>query len=337
MPVGLGAGGAVGLALETAAAPGTWVTPAVWVPITNETLVYTEDRYYSEAIRNQTISQAAKQGFYHVEGAVELEFDTRYVPYFLHASRNGVTKVGAGSPWTYTYAPTSGAIIPATNRTLSITILRNGVWFGYTGCVVSSFDITVDGGILKFNAQVLGLQSVAQSVITASPPTPTFTAPQILGAAAHSIAYGDNALTSGAAGVTAMASTTVNTSFNGFTFTANDNGAAQNRINTLRSPSYISFGITEAQITSEIDFLDRTEYDHFVAADSKRFQFISSNGANDKMAVNVYNAVYGEHTVDLGNWGDLVMANSTLRVLSSGGTNPGFDIVVVSSSSITVT
>jgi hypothetical protein len=338
MAAGLGAGGAVGIALEPTAAPGTWVTPAIWVPVKEENFSYNEDRYFSDAIRQQTISQAAKQGYYHIEGNLNMEVDTRTLPYFLHASRLGVTKTGAGSPWTYKYQPSTGAQIPATNRTCSITILRNGQWFGYAGCVVGSFDIMVDGGVLMLNiTNLLGTTDVPQATITASPPTPTFTTPQLLGANAHSLALGDGALASGAAGVAAMASTTVSTKFNGFTFTDNENAEAQNRINQLRSAAYISFGITEAQIAASLDFDTRVDYDHFVATDSKRFQFISSNSASDKVVINVYNSVFEEYPVSLGGWGDIIMADAVLRVLSSGGTNPGFDINVLSTTDLVVT
>jgi hypothetical protein len=336
MPVGLGAGGAVGVALETAAAPGTWVTPAVWVPITEETFSYNEDRYFSEAIRNQTISQAAKQGYYHIEGSLNMEVDTRTLPYFLHASRLGVTKTGASSPFTYKYQPSTGAILPSTNRTLSITILRNGVWFGYSGCVVGSFDITVDNGVLMFNiTSLLGTTDIPSATIGS--PTPTFTAPQLLGATAHSIALGDGALASPASGVSAMAGATVTSNFNGFTFTDNENATVQSRINQSRAAAYISFGITEPQVASSLDFLDKTDYNHFIATDSKRMQFISQNGAADAVYINMYNAIFDEYPVSLGGWGDLIMADSVMRLISSGGTNPGFDINVLSSTNMTVT
>jgi hypothetical protein len=335
MPAGLGAGGAIGVALETAAAPGTWVTPAIWVPVLNENINYTEARYFSEAIRQQTIDQAAKRGYYHVEGTLGLELDTRTLPYFLHASRMGVVKTGAATPWTYNYSPASGATIPATNRTLSITLLRNQTWFAYTGCVVTNFDITINNGILEFNPTIMGTTDVAAGVITPTP-TPAWTPAQILGAEAHSIAVGDGALLSPVAGVTAMASATVDQTFNGFTFTSNDNGAAQNRINQSRGAAYISFGKTEASVTTQLDFANRTDYDHFENADSKRLQFISSNGASDKVVINIYNSVFESYGVHLGAMADLVMADSVFHVLASGGANPGFDMNVVSTTSLIV-
>lgn len=335
MPAGLGAGGAVGVALETGAAPGTWVTPAAWVPVTAESMVYTEDRYYSEAIRQLTITPSSKQGYYHIEGDISLEADSSLLPYFLHASRLGVTKTGASAPFTYRYTPTSGATIPATNRTLSISVERNNVWFGYAGCVVTSVEFTIDTGVLRANFHVIGLSDIPAA--TVGTPTPTFATTKLLGADAHSIAVGDGALTSAPSGAAAMTGTTVDQTFDGFTFTANENGAAQNRINQSRAAAYISMGITEAQVTSSLDFQSRAEYDKFVSNANKRLQLISSNGLNDKVVVNVYNSVYEAYNVDLGAWGDLIMADSTFHILASGGTNPPFDINVVSTLDLAVT
>ena len=323
-PVGLGAGGAVGIALETAAAPGTFVPPTVWVPITSESFNYQEERYFSEAIRQLTINQMAKQGYYNIEGDISLEVDTRLLPYFLYASRLSAVKVGAGSPWTYTFTPSSGAQIPATNRTMSIAIQRSGVWFGYSGCVVTSIEFTIDTGVMRADIPAA----------TVGSPTPTFTAPQLMGADAHTISVGDNALLTPVSGAAAMTGATADLTWNGFTYTLNDNGAAQHRINQSRAAAYISMGITEAQVTSSLDFLSRVEYDKFVATTQKRLQCLSSNGANDKLAINVYNAVYEAYNVDLGSWGDIVMADTTFHIIASGGANPPTDVVVVSTASI---
>ena len=321
MAVGLGAGGALGVALETAVAPGTWVTPAVWVPILNENLDYTEDRYFSTAIKQKTVPYAVAQGYYHVEGDISMEFDTRLVPYFLHGSRHAVTKTGTG-PWTYKFVPASGATIPSANRTLSITVIRNGIIWGYVGCVVTQWSITVNNGILEFNMHVIGTSEGVQSA------SPSFLAPQLLGAAAHSITVGNGAVASGA-----ISGGTLDQTFDGFTFTANDNGAAQNRINQSRGAAYISFGVTEATVDTQLDFQTRTEYDHFVATDRKNLIFASSNGANDQCTLNIYNSVYSSYTVALGTWDSIVMAQTQFRVLDSGGTNPPFDFSVVTNTS----
>lgn len=340
MPAGIGASGALGVALEPAAAPGAWVTPAVWIPITGETLAYTEDRYFSEAIRQQTISNAVAQGPYHVEGDVNMEFDCRYVPYFLYATRHTITKTGATAPFSYKLVPASGGGLPTGNRTLSLTVVRNGVQFRYSGCQVGSFEITIDAGVTRFNATIMGTTMATSAAAI----TPSFSAPRLLSSISQSIAIGDNALiTAVASGGTAMTGATVNTSFNGFTFTVNDNPSAENRINQNRSASYIAYHITEANVTTELDFLDKVDYDHYVATDSKRLQFISGqvSGATpitqNRVTVDVYNSVFEEYSVNLGSWSDLTMATSNFHIISSGGAAPPFDMFIENDQDIVVT
>src|SRR5688572_19590286 len=107
MPAGLGGGGWLAISLE--AVMGTYQPPTtagtVWVPILEESLRYTEDKYYSPQIRQQTIVSSVEQSFYHVEGDVRLEIDPNFDPYFMHCSRHSITKTGASAPFTYKYVP----------------------------------------------------------------------------------------------------------------------------------------------------------------------------------------------------------------------------------------
>src|SRR6266576_6520591 len=163
MPAGLGGGGAVYLALETVM--GTYVDPStaggVWVPIISEELNYTETKYYSPQIRQQTIVSDVQQSYYHVEGNIVIEVDVNYMPYLLYASRHLISKTGAATPWTYTFGPGSqgsatGAASGPNARTMSISVERNGVGFGYAGCVVNNWEFTVDNGVLRATLGILG-------------------------------------------------------------------------------------------------------------------------------------------------------------------------------------
>src|SRR5262245_47335204 len=98
MPAGLGGGGSVGIAFETTM--GTYVPTTVFAPILNESLQYTEEKYYSEQIRQQTIVSDVKSGYYHVEGDIQLEVDPSNIVHWLYASRHNIVKAGAG-PFTY--------------------------------------------------------------------------------------------------------------------------------------------------------------------------------------------------------------------------------------------
>lgn len=314
MPAGLGGGGSVGVAFETTM--GTYVAPTVFVPVLSETLKYTEEKYYSEQIRQQTIVSDVKQGYYHVEGDIELEVDPNNIIYWLYASRHTITKTGAG-PYTYKYVPSSAgsastAAGATTPKTLSITVVRNDVVFGYTGCTVGSFEFRVEDGVLKATMTILGLAEAVQSA-----PTESWSAPILYGADAHYVYLAASAVT--------PSFTTADVNFNGFTFRANYNAEAQNRIVAARSASYVSFGITEAEIESELDFIDRTDYDNMVNNTTRAIKLESLNGgatlaaATDGIRLQANRVSYDMYDIGLEGMGDLIMAGFTGRCVGITG------------------
>lgn len=314
MPAGLGGGGSVGLAFETVM--GTYVAPTVFVPILDEDFIYTESKYYSEQIRQTSIVSDVKSSYYHIEGPINIEADPRFLPYFLHASRHTIAKTGAG-PFEYTYVPSSaGSASTAASgnvpRTLSITIVRNEVVFGYFGCVVGSFEFTIEDGVLKANMEVLGLGEAVQAN-----PAETWVASDLLGADAHRIYLAASAVspTFGA----------IDVNFNGYTFRTNYNAEAQNRIHAQRSASYISYGITEAEIESELDFIDRTDYDNMVNNTTRAIKLESTNGganfaaATSAVAIQANRVSYDAYEPNLEGMGDLIMADFTGRAIGIAG------------------
>lgn len=328
MAIGVGGQGFLGLAVETT--PGTYVAPTTYVPILSESFQYTEDRYISPAIRKSTIANTVKQSYYHAEGDVDLEVDLSTFIYFLHATRTSVTKTGTG-PWTYTFVPSAGASAGpngnnATPKTLSITIVRNLQVFKYVGCVVGSWNVRVENGVLMATLSMLGLGEV--SVNTDTPPTPTFTAPSLLGANAHTV--------STAAVVTnpTVPTWATATNFQTYQFSINDNGAAQNRIQANRQAAFISFGETEATISATRDFEVRADYDNFVATANSAFQLKSLNSANESITLDTYNGVYTAFPIALPGIGDIVVANAEIRQINNGA-RQAYDVVVVCQTNIT--
>lgn len=314
MPAGLGGGGKVGIAFETVM--GTYVAPTIFVPILDESLMYTEDKYYSPQIRQQTIVTDVKQGYYHVEGTVNLEVDPTNFPYWMYASRHSITKTGAG-PYTYKFVPSSAgsastAASGAVPRTMSITIVRNGVVFGYTGCVVGSFEFSIEDAVLQCSLDVLGLAEAVQSA-----PSPTWAAADLLGADAHRVYV--------AAAAATPTFGAVSNDFNGFTFRTNFNAEPQNRIRADRQASYISFGETEAEIESELDFIDRTEYDNFVNNTQRAIKLESTNGgatfaaATSGIRLQGNRVSYDAYDVALEGMPDLIMAGFTGRIIGITG------------------
>jgi Phage tail tube protein len=311
MPAGLGGSGSLGFAFETT--KGTYVAPTTFIPILSEDFKYVEDRYFSPQIRQEVIVSDVLQGPYHIEGDIEMEADCNFLPYLLYCTRHNIAKTGSG-PYEYEFTPsnagsTSTAASGLVQRTASITIVRNEQAFGYAGCTLGSFGFMIDDDhVLKFRATLLG-EEEAGSV---SNPTESWVAPELFGADASSI-YTD------AAGATPAFGGAAVEDFNGFEFEANHNPEAQNRIVSDRSAQYISFGETEVSLNTELDFIDKTEYDNFVATTQKAIRLESLFGgasyaaASAAVRVDINRGVYETYDLGLEGLGDLIMAGVTMR------------------------
>jgi hypothetical protein len=311
MPVGLGGGGAIGLAIETTM--GTYVAPTTWVPIISEEFRYVESRYFSPQLRQQVMVSDVKQGYYHIEGAVTFEVDTTFLPYFLYASRHTVTKTGTG-PYVYKAVPNKMASVGSPAKTLSITAIRNDILFGYAGCVVGQYEFTIEDGVLRCMMNMLGLSESTP----AGPFTPTWSDPDLLGADAHAVFVASDF------GVTPTFGA-ASDDFNGITLTINHNADAQNRIRKQRSASYIAFHETEIGFNTELDFVDKTEYNNFVSTLQRGIKLESTQGAvtyaaaTDGVKLQLNRFAYETYDVDLPGLGDIVMAGATGRGLSVTG------------------
>jgi hypothetical protein len=317
MPAGLGGGGAVFVALETVM--GTYVDPTagaatgVWVPIISEELNYTETKYYSPQIRQQTIVSDVQQSYYHVEGNITMEVDVNYLPYFLYASRHLITKSGTAPALNYKFGPgsqgsASGAASGPNARTMSICVERNGVGFGYAGCVVNNWEFTVDNGVLRCTMGILGTSETDLSGLG----TPTWLQPSLFGAAAHSI-YLD------ASGTAPAFADPFAVNFNGFTFHSDFNGSAQNRIQPQRSASYIAFGETNSTYDTELDFIDKADYNNMKNNVTRAIRFESLKGgstfaaATEAFRITIRRTSFESYVVGLAGMGDLIMARVTGR------------------------
>lgn len=310
--------GAVWVGLETTY--GTPVDPTaagvgVWCPVISESLAYTETKYYSPQIRQSAIVSDVEQSYYHVEGDIVFEVDPNYLPYFLMASRHTV----AYSSGVYTATPTNiGSTYPGgTAKGLSIYTLRNNVGFLYSGCVVNTWEFTIDNGVLRASLGMLGLAEVDPAT---SSPTTTWVDPVLYGADAHTI-YVDAAGTS-------PAFASADSTHNGFTWRANYNGSAQNRIVRNRSATYVAYGEIEATYETELDFVSKTEYDAMKNNTLRSLRLESRNGgtgwadATDGVRITTYRSNYDTYVVGLSGIGDLLMARVTGRQIGIAGGVP---------------
>jgi hypothetical protein len=335
--VDIGSNNAVWIGIETTY--GTAVDPTasgvgVWMPILDEALVYTEAKYYSPQIREQAMMSSVVPAPYHVEGPIHFEVDANYLPYLLYASRHSVVKSGSG-PYLYIARPTAaGATYPGgTAKGISIAIKRNGVGFLYSGCVISEWSFTINNGVLECTATVLGLAEANTAATLVG--VPTWIDAELFGADAHSI-YVDTA------GLTPTFAS-LSPAFSGYTMDINHAAVAENRINPSRAANFIAYGVTEATLTTELDFLDKTEYNNFKNSTLRSIKLESNRpggagstygAATEAVRIINYRTAYDQYTVDTKGMADLVSAAVTMRSLAiSGGT--GYSIECKSPVNIT--
>ncbi len=255
MPAGIGAAGSIGLAFEVT--PGTYVAPTKFVPVRSEGLRYIQEINYTRPIIKTAVEPVyAVKGPGHVEGDIVWEVLTDTFPYFLHAGRYTVVKAGA-APYTYTYTPAATA--QEANRTLSLTVVRNGIVFGYTGCVLGSMSITVENGMLVGTMGMMGRNEAVAAV-----PTETYVELSPLGADSLTIE---------------IPTATAITDAGSFTFEVDDNAEAQFRLGSLAA-QYIGYGERDISAEVERDFIDRTQYDLYKALTAQSVHFRSEDPAD---------------------------------------------------------
>lgn len=309
MAVGINASGFIGIAFETT--PGTYTAPTKFVPITSENLKYEQNTTWRRPIRQTPDVVGPVAGDSFINGDINMEALHDTVPYFIHASRNTFVKSGAG-PYTYTYTP-SAAAIPTTGRTLSITVVRNGIVFGYTGCIVSKFKFTIDNGMLMFMPSIVGASEAVQSL-----PTATWGTTTPIGAGNYNLQ---------------IPTATQVFDADKFEFTVDDNGVPQYRLkSTGTGAQFANWGERSVSLSVTRDFQDRTDYDAFKALTSQGVQLTATNGTYS-FAISAATAIKDTYEVDLNNQGDLVRADIVYQMTLGSGN--AYSLVIITSESIT--
>lgn len=303
MAPGIGAAGIMGIALETVA--GTYVAPTKFVPFMSESLTSVQSTIWRRPIRQSADIIGAVPGNFNVQGDVQIEGMEDVIPYFLHAGRHTLVKSGTTPNFTYTFTP-SPAAIPT--KTLSITVVRNGIVFGFVGCVVSTFTFTVEDGILMFNTSILGRDEAVQSA-----PTPTWPTTVPFGAGQYSIEI--------------PTSTPVLDTDN-FEFSVENNAEAQFRLkNGSRGAQFIKYGERSATINFDRDFEARTDFDAFKALTAQSITVLATKGVNN--SINLLSPVTIKDTYEVQNsgQGDLVRASISYNSVANT-TGESYTIVV---------
>jgi Phage tail tube protein len=309
MAYGIGGGGFIGIAHEVTV--GTYVAPTKYFPIMNETLKFGQATNYRRPIRQSADIIGAVAGDSSIDGDISMEAFEEVVPYFLYCARAGVVKSGAG-PFTYVFTGNANAV---SNRTMSITVIRNGAVFGYVGCSVTSFDFAVTDETLMFNCHIMGLDEASQSLPTSSFP---------------------NTETDFGAGTYSVQIPTATQVFDTDVFDLNvdDSGTPQFRLkNTGRAASFISYGERTVKLTLDRDFQTRTDYDAFKALTAQAITILASKGATS-IQLDLGVAFKDDYPINLSGEGELLRASLTyMGAINSSGV--AYTVTVITNENIT--
>lgn len=313
MAVGIGATGSLGVAFETTA--NTYTAPIKWLSLLSESLKYTQDTIWRRVMRGTADVVSATPGNVHTAGDLQVEATPDTSAWLMYATRATVVKTGAG-PYVYNITGTHGAQ-GTTGRTLSMTIVRNGVVFGYTGCVVSSYNYTIDNGGLVLNASIIGSDEAVQSAPTVTYPTNT-----PFGAGMYNIQ---------------IPTATQVFDSDTFTFTVNDNADPQYRLrNTGRGAQFIKFGERDVTLAIARDFQNRTDYDAFKALTAQTITLKAIKDASNEIDFLMpVSQVEAYDISGLSGEGDLIRAAITYRGLYDATTTAPYKVTITTVENIT--
>lgn len=313
MAYGVGAQGTLGVEVEVT--PGTYVAPTVFLPLLEESLQFTQVQIQRRPLRGIADMSGMLPGDRSVTGTIKVEVTHDTLPFILRAARATGVKTGAG-PYTYTFTP-NALVVPA--KTLSITVVRNSVVFGYTGCVISSQKYSIDNGILVAEFGIVGRDEASQSAPT---PTYTTTAPPATGQFQLQFA------------------TVTNTEADTFELSIDDKAEPQFRLQggNVRTPVFVKYGEREVTASINRDFQDRTDYDAFKALTAQAIDLNCVQTATSaEVNFNVPTAIKDTYEIQgLKGQADLIRANITYQGVYDTVTSRAYQIVVKSGTSLTV-
>lgn len=293
MPPGIGASGIMGVAVETVS--GTYQAPTIYVPFMKENLMFNQQTNWRRPIRQTAGIVGAVAGNADVTGSIEMEALCDMIPVFLKAARLTLVKTGSG-PYVYTFTPNSSGI---TSTTLSVTIVRNGIVFGYTGVTVGQYAFVVDdNGTMMFNMDLSAMNEAVQSA-----PTPTWPTSVPPGAGQYTIE---------------IPTATQVFDCDGLEFTCNDNADPQHRLkNTNRGPQFTKFGEREVTIKTARDFDSRAEYDAYKNLTAQALTIKATVDASNIITIVGNSAIKDTYEVGLDGQGELVRAQCTYQCVDN--------------------
>lgn len=271
---------------NTALNSGVYVAPTKFIPFISENLTSVQATIFRRPIRQSADVIGAVPGNFNVQGDVSIECMEDIAIYWLYASRMTIVRTGSSPNFTYTCTP-SAAAIPS--RTVSITMVRNGIVFGFVGCVVSSQTFSVKDGIMMQDLKIIGQDEATQSV-----PTPTWPTTVPFGAGQYSVEIPTGSPV---------------TDTDAFELAIEDNADPQFRLkNTGRGAQFVKYGERNVNLSFERDFQSRTDFDAFKALTAQDITITASKGVNNSLSIQIPATIKDTYEVQNSGQGDLVRA-----------------------------
>jgi len=311
MPVAIGASSIVGIALEVT--KGTYLAPTKFIPVNSSSMMFNQEQIKRRPIQGVADTVQSVPGPAIVEGDIEFDVLHDILPYFLLAARMDVTKTGVG-PYSYEFVPNHVAEPAATLRSLSITEVKNGQVFGYSGCVVASMDFSVEDGMLKCSLSIMGEDE-------SEPSLPVATWPTSLPFAAGDYTLNYNAVSTN--------------DTDDLTFSIDNGAEAAYRIEGTNAASFIYFGERTITASMSRDFLNRTEYNNYKNATAQDLDFTASDGVNS-VVIDLPLIVADKYEIPIEGQGDLIMASVDYEGSYDFATSRAATITVNTDEDITV-
>lgn len=307
MAVGIGASGVLGVAREAVA--GTYVAPEKYVPFLTESLEVQQSNINRRPIRGLVDPVEAVAGPQHPAGSLSFEATHDILPYFLYGMRGAVVKTGTTPNFIYTFTPSA---IGTPTTTLSLTIVRNGIVFGYLGMTVGTLQLTMQNEIMVCTAGFVGLKETVQASPTATWPT------------SSPVGIPGDMLVE-------IPTATQVYDTDQFTFDVNDNAEPQFRLrDDKRWPSFVKWGERECTLSLERDFENRTDFDAFLAATAQAITISAVTNTNLSVQVDMESAVKNSYAVGLSGQGDLVRSSVDYQGVYSAADSRAYLITVKS-------
>jgi Phage tail tube protein len=304
MGIGISGGGSLGLAFETNV--GVYASPTKYHPILSESLEFMPGLMYRRPIRQSIDQIGVVPGNVSVSGTVSAEALDDILVYYLYAMRMQIVRTGTSPNWVYTCTPTSLSVFPT--RTLSLTVVRNSQTFGYTGCVVSKLTLGIQNDILQADMDIIGLNEAIQNQ-----PSPTWNTTVPIGPGQWNVQ---------------VPTGTQIFDMDTFSFSIDEAGTANYRLkntgaNAGRGAQFIGFGERTVQMTASRDFIDRTDYNAFLATLPQSITILGTANSSVYNSIQflIGNATKSAMQIVMGAQGDIVRSTLTYDTVIDGNGN----------------